>query len=77
MHWSCKPHSNQRTTCTRADRSGRFRDELTFRDRLRADPAAAVEYAALKHELAVRFSNDREPYTGAKTAFVRRILESA
>ena len=53
------------------------RDELDrylrFRDRLRADPAIAQEYATLKRTLAKRYANDREAYTEAKTPFIRRI----
>jgi ribosomal-protein-serine acetyltransferase len=45
---------------------------LRFRDRLRADPALAEEYAALKRELAERYREDREAYTDAKAGFVKR-----
>jgi GrpB-like predicted nucleotidyltransferase (UPF0157 family) len=45
---------------------------LRFRDRLRADPSLAVEYEALKRALAERHRNDREAYTDAKAAFVKR-----
>jgi GrpB-like predicted nucleotidyltransferase (UPF0157 family) len=45
---------------------------LRFRDRLRADPALATEYATLKRELAERHREDREAYTDAKAAFVKR-----
>jgi GrpB-like predicted nucleotidyltransferase (UPF0157 family) len=77
MHWFCKPHPARRTHhlhLVPVD-SRRYRDELAFRDRLRADPAAAREYAALKHDLARRFEHDREAYTEAKGAFVRRVLD--
>ena len=50
--------------------SQELRAQLAFRDRLRADPALATEYEALKRELARRFRDDRESYTDAKTAFV-------
>ena len=43
---------------------------LQFRDRLRADPALARNYAALKRRLASRFPNDREAYTEAKSRFI-------
>lgn len=43
---------------------------LRFRDRLRADPELAAEYAALKHELASRFQADRMAYTEAKSVFI-------
>jgi GrpB-like predicted nucleotidyltransferase (UPF0157 family) len=48
---------------------------LRFRDRLRTDPALATEYATLKRELAERHREDREAYTGAKAAFVKRWSE--
>ena len=52
----------------------RFADELAFRDRLRADPATAEAYEALKRDLAARFPDDRDAYTEAKTAFIRATL---
>jgi GrpB-like predicted nucleotidyltransferase (UPF0157 family) len=48
---------------------------LRFRDRLRTDPALAAEYAALKRALADRHRSDREAYTEAKAAFVKRWSE--
>lgn len=76
MHWFCKPDPSRRTHHLHLvpAGSGRFRDELTFRDRLRANPETAEQYATLKHDLAKRFPNDREAYTDAKTAFVQRVL---
>ncbi len=57
------------------------RRTLAFRDYLREHAGAAREYAALKHELARRFSADdaasREGYASAKTEFVERILAAA
>src|SRR5438552_7473062 len=50
--------------------SQELRAQLAFRNRLRADPALATEYEALKRELARRFRDDRESYTDAKTVFV-------
>ena len=47
---------------------------IEFRDRLRAEPALAAEYAELKRTLASRFRNDREAYTVAKAEFVERAL---
>ncbi len=43
---------------------------LRFRDSLRANPTLAAEYAALKRALAVRFREDREGYTQAKSTFI-------
>lgn len=54
-----------------------LRRHLAFRDALRADPALAREYAALKLELARRHGGDREAYTEAKGAFVERALHAA
>jgi GrpB-like predicted nucleotidyltransferase (UPF0157 family) len=50
---------------------------ILFRDYLRAHPDIATEYAALKHELAVRYQNDRDGYTDAKTSFIQAIEERA
>jgi len=51
-----------------------WQEHLAFRDRLRASPALATEYADLKRDLATRFRRDREAYTDAKSAFVTRVL---
>jgi GrpB-like predicted nucleotidyltransferase (UPF0157 family) len=76
MHWLCKPDPSRRTHHLHLvpTDSRRFRDELAFRDRLRASPQTAEEYAELKHDLAERFPDDREAYTDAKASFVRRVL---
>ncbi len=78
MHWFCKSHPARRTHHLHLvpTDSQRFRDELAFRDRLRESPQAAEEYAALKHDLADRFADDREAYTDAKAAFIRRALRT-
>lgn len=78
MHWFCKPHPSRRTHHLHLvpTDSRRFRDELAFRDRLRASPEVAEEYAALKRDLAERFANDREAYTDAKAGFIRRVLKT-
>ena len=47
------------------------RDELYFRDYLRANPDAAKEYERLKLSLWKPFEHDRDGYTEAKSAFVR------
>jgi GrpB-like predicted nucleotidyltransferase (UPF0157 family) len=44
---------------------------LRFRDRLKDDPALAVEYAALKRALASHFRADRMAYTEAKSTFIK------
>lgn len=78
MHWLCKPHPSRRTHHLHLVPSGseRYRAELAFRDRLRADAEQAAEYLALKQGLARRFENDREAYTAAKSDFIRRALVS-
>jgi GrpB-like predicted nucleotidyltransferase (UPF0157 family) len=50
---------------------------LIFRDQLRTNPAAAMQYAELKKELAARFRNDREAYTNGKSEFINSILQKA
>lgn len=52
----------------------RWDEQLTFRDRLRAEPALAVEYATLKARAAAEHPADREAYTAAKATFVRHVL---
>jgi GrpB-like predicted nucleotidyltransferase (UPF0157 family) len=79
MHWLCKPDPRRRTHhlhLVPVD-SPRFRDELAFRDYLRAHPARARAYGALKRRLAIRFECDREAYTDAKSEFVRETLRRA
>jgi GrpB-like predicted nucleotidyltransferase (UPF0157 family)/GNAT superfamily N-acetyltransferase len=77
MHWFCKPDPARRTHHLHLVPTGsrRFDDELAFRDRLRADPGLAAEYAALKHRLAARFAGDREAYTDAKAEFILKVLD--
>jgi GrpB-like predicted nucleotidyltransferase (UPF0157 family) len=76
MHWFCKPDPRVRTHhlhLVPVD-SARFRDELAFRDLLRADPGTAEDYRALKHRLAERFEQDRDGYTDAKAEFIAGAL---
>ena len=47
-------------------------DELYFRDYLNGHPQIAKEYEALKLGLWKRYGHDRDAYTGAKTAFIRK-----
>jgi GrpB-like predicted nucleotidyltransferase (UPF0157 family) len=51
-----------------------WRRHLAFRDALRAQPAVAAEYAALKQGLVQRFAHDREAYTDGKTAFIEAVV---
>src|SRR5215218_3506416 len=72
MHWFCKPDPAHRTHhlhLVPVD-SQRYRDELAFRDQLRADPELAERYAALKRELAARYPLDRDAYTDSKGTFI-------
>jgi GrpB-like predicted nucleotidyltransferase (UPF0157 family) len=79
MHWFCKPSFAMRTHHLHLIPFGAplWHDRLKFRDILRADPALAADYAALKLHLASKFSFDREAYTEAKSPFIARILASA
>ncbi|HEX7244873.1 MAG TPA: GrpB family protein [Solirubrobacterales bacterium] len=76
MHWFCKPDPAHRTHHLHLVPTGsqRYRDELALRDRLRADPRLAADYAALKRDLAKRHRDDREAYTEAKSTFIRAAL---
>ena len=47
---------------------------LAFRNRLRADPAKARAYEALKLVLAAKFPDDRAAYTSGKSEFVAKVL---
>lgn len=47
-------------------------DELYFRDYLNEYPQVAKEYETMKLQLWKQFEHDRDAYTDAKTAFVRR-----
>ena len=49
-------------------------ERIGFRDALRADPALAQRYAALKIRLAAEHRADREAYTDAKADFVRDVV---
>lgn len=53
------------------------RTHLLFRDYLRAAPAAAMAYQALKTRLAADFGDDRLAYNEGKSGFIRRTLADA
>jgi GrpB-like predicted nucleotidyltransferase (UPF0157 family) len=58
--------------------SAEHRRHLRFRDDLRAHPATAREYVALKRTLAAHYGSDRDGYARAKTEFIRaRLLDPA
>jgi GrpB-like predicted nucleotidyltransferase (UPF0157 family) len=53
---------------------------LAFRDHLRTHPDVAVEYAALKIQLAARYGaepNERDAYRSGKAGFVARMTKRA
>jgi GrpB-like predicted nucleotidyltransferase (UPF0157 family) len=79
MHWLCKPSDAHRTHHLHLVpfASALWHERLAFRDYLRAHPAIATEYAELKQRLAEQHRFDREAYTDAKEAFVRRVLQLA
>lgn len=55
----------------------RWREQLAFRDALRADPTLVHRYAELKRTLADEHAFDREAYTAGKANFVRSVLRCA
>jgi len=72
--WLCRPTAAHRTHHLHlVDDRTELDRHLRFRDRLRASAPLADEYARVKRELAGRFANDREAYSEAKSAFVRRV----
>jgi len=79
MHWFCKPSAAIRTHHLHLVPLGskRWRECLAFRDAIRSHHTLALEYAALKNHLAVRFKFDREAYTDGKGPFVRHVLETS
>jgi GrpB-like predicted nucleotidyltransferase (UPF0157 family) len=54
----------------------RWREQLAFRDALRADPALASRYGELKRALAEQHAGDREAYTDGKADFVAAVLST-
>jgi GrpB-like predicted nucleotidyltransferase (UPF0157 family) len=76
MNWFCKPSAEHRTHHLHlvVEGSRAWREELAFRDVLRAEPDTAAEYAELKRRLAREHEHDREEYTVAKTELVEAVL---
>lgn len=72
--WFCRPSAALRTHHLHlvADRAELDR-HVRFRDVLRQRPDLIDEYAALKLDLAQRWSNDREGYAAAKSTFAERV----
>jgi dephospho-CoA kinase len=58
----------------RPEASPAWREVLAFRDRLRAEPAVAAEYAQLKRRLAAQPHDSIDVYAQAKTPFLRSVL---
>lgn len=54
--------------------SERWRDYLTFRDRLCASPALRFDYGELKRRAAGIYPADRISYTEAKDIWIRKLL---
>ena len=54
-----------------------WRHYLLFRDYLKAHGKLIQQYYELKVQLAERFKNDRNAYSDAKSAFIKRILSEA
>jgi GrpB-like predicted nucleotidyltransferase (UPF0157 family) len=77
MHWFCKPTPSHRTHHLHMvpTASRRYRDELAFRDALRARPGIAEAYLSLKRALASKHPRDREAYTAGKAAFIADALK--
>ena len=54
-----------------------WKRQIAFRNYLREHPQAARKYDELKKDLAMKFRDNREAYTNAKTEFVEEILRAA
>ena len=51
-----------------------FREQITFRDKLRSDPDQAKKYQDLKQELTSKFSTNKLKYAYAKTEFIHSVI---
>jgi GrpB-like predicted nucleotidyltransferase (UPF0157 family) len=54
-----------------------WRNYLSFRDALRADPELAHQYDELKSSLAAKYPEDRASYNVGKMAFIEGVLAGA
>lgn len=50
-------------------------NEVLFRDYLMRHPDIAREYEQLKISLLLKYKNDRDSYTDAKSYFIQRIIQ--
>ena len=57
--------------------SDRQINTLLFRDYLRENKDAVLEYENLKKELAIKYADDRKMYTASKNDFIQEILKKA
>lgn len=55
----------------------KVRNQLAFREYLRANPEARREYERVKREAATEHPNDRKAYTRNRSAVTRSIVERA
>jgi GrpB-like predicted nucleotidyltransferase (UPF0157 family) len=78
-HFFAKEHAGARTHHLHIFPLEGFheRNELLFRDYLRAHPDFVKEYGELKRVLAEQYHSDPEGYTRAKTAFIQRVVDLA
>ncbi len=53
-----------------------WRQQLHFRDNLRADSALRAQYDALKRQLAATFADDKSAYQAAKAPFIAAVMAS-
>ena len=51
-----------------------WRDTLRFRDHLRANAGAMLEYEILKRQLAITYADDRRRYQSEKGPFIQAVL---
>jgi GrpB-like predicted nucleotidyltransferase (UPF0157 family)/mannose-6-phosphate isomerase-like protein (cupin superfamily) len=79
MHWFCKPSLEHRThhLYLMEPASREWNARLAFRDYLRTHPGVQREYETLKSTLAMKFRDDREKYTEAKTEFIKNVVRGA
>ena len=78
-HWLCKPSPAFRTHHLHLIPVGspQWLRPMAFRDYIRAHSEIALEYEALKRQLAEKHPLDREAYTEGKRAFIDRVTDVA